>query len=172
MTLFTWIVLAAGLLATLATAAFTLPRQVTVTRSATVDAAPGEVFALIASNAGYQRFNPYKSTDPDLKIDLFGPDQGVGSGFRFDGREGKGSQTVTAVVPDRSVTMQIDLGAMGKPTQQFDLAPAGSGTRVTWSMQADMGANPVARVFGLFMDRMMGKTFETGLTNLDAATAG
>lgn len=171
MTLFTWIVLAAGLLATLAAATFTLPRQVTVTRSATVDAAPGEVFALISSNAGYQRFNPYKSTDPDLKIDLFGPDQGVGSGFRFDGKEGKGSQTVTAVVPDRSVTMQIDLGAMGQPTQQFDLAPAGSGTRVTWSMQADMGVNPVARVFGLFMDRMMGKTFETGLTNLNAATS-
>lgn len=172
MTLFTWIVLAAGLLATLAAAAFTLPRQVTVTRSATVDAAPETLFALISSNAGYQRFNPYASSDPDLKIELFGPDQGVGSGFRFDGKEGKGSQTVTALVPDRSVTMQIDLGAMGQPTQQFDLTPEGSGTRVTWSMQADMGVNPVARVFGLFMDRMIGKTFETGLTNLNAATAG
>ena len=42
----------------------------------------------------------------------FGPAEGIGSGFRFDGKEGKGTQTVTEVTATR-VTHLIDLGAMG-----------------------------------------------------------
>jgi hypothetical protein len=37
-------------------------------------------------------------------------------------------------------------------------------------MQADMGLNPIKRTFGLFMDKMIGKTLEQGLSNLNTAT--
>jgi hypothetical protein len=33
-----------------------------------------------------------------------------------------------------------------------------------------MGFNPVFRIFGLFMDRMLGKTYEMGLKNMAALT--
>ncbi len=48
------------------------------------------------------------------------------------------------------------------------LTPDGSGTRVTWTNEGDMGANPVNRYFGLMMDRMVGPDFEAGLKNLKA----
>jgi hypothetical protein len=159
-----------GVLATLTASTFLLPRKVTVERSATLHAQSTEVLALAASNKGYQKFNPYRNTDADLKIELFGPSSGVGSGFQFDGKEGKGSQTVAAVA-DNQVDFELDLGPMGKPRQSLKALPVKEGTRVVWTMEADMGMNPIARVAGLFMDRMVGKSFETGLTNLAAVLA-
>ena len=150
---------------------FLLPSEKTVARSAVIDAPAADLYALIASNKGYQRFNPYKDTDPDLAITLHGPDAGVGSGFAFKGKEGAGTQTITAAVPDRSVTMQIDLGAMGRPVTTFTLEPAGTGTKVTWSTRSAFGMNPVGRVFGLFLDGMLGGVYERGLANLERAAA-
>ena len=159
-----------AIVAALAAAPYALPGQVHVERSAVIDAAPEELFALIASNEGYQTFNPYKSADPDLKIALHGPSSGVGSGFDFDGKDGKGTSVVSALEENRSVTMEIDLGAMGKPTQTFLLESTEGGTRVTWGMDMAFGKNPIGRVMGLFMDRMVGGTFDTGLANLARVT--
>ncbi|MEM6940988.1 MAG: SRPBCC family protein [Pseudomonadota bacterium] len=142
-----------------------LPRRVSVSRSADVPSAAQEVLARAASTEGFQSFNPYASTDPTLKITAFGPSAGVGAGFRFEGKEGNGTQTVTQVT-DRAVTYQIDLGAMGKPVQVISAQPTADGTRVTWTVTSDLGYNPVFRIFGLFMDRMLGKTYDRGLKNL------
>lgn len=160
----------AAVIAVAVAGSYLLPRHVQVSRSATLPVKPEAVIALAASNTGYQTFNPYLSADPKLKIAPFGPESGVGSGFRFDGKDGKGTQTVAEVTPS-SVTYAIDMGAMGKPVQKLTVEPAGEGARVIWSMQADMGMNPVFRVFGLFMDSMMGKTLEQGLKNIEAAAA-
>lgn len=158
---------ALALIAAIALGAFLLPRRVIVTRQADVAARPEEVIARAASTQGFQSFNPYAETDPALKITPFGPASGVGSGFRFEGKEGKGTQTVTAVSQD-SVTHQIDLGAMGKPVQTIRAEATPEGSRVTWSVASDMGYNPVFRIFGLFMDRMLGQTYERGLRNIQA----
>ncbi|MEX0338525.1 MAG: hypothetical protein AB3N11_05730, partial [Arenibacterium sp.] len=68
------IAMAAGVGATIATLSaisLTLPRHVTVERSAIINAAPDDVLALAASSDGFQSFNPYKTLDPDLKIAPF-----------------------------------------------------------------------------------------------------
>lgn len=166
-----WTILAggAGVIVLAAAGTLLLPRQVHVSRQATLSAPPEAVLKLAASNDGYQQFNPYLTADPQLKITDFGPNTGVGSGFRFDGKEGKGSQTVSAITAT-SVRYDIDLGAMGQPKQEISAVTSAGGTLVTWSMDMDLGINPVARVFGLFMDGMIGKTFEQGLDNLASAT--
>ena len=111
MTIATIAASATAVIAALADAPYALPGQVHVERSAVIDAAPEELFALIASNGRYQSFNPYLPKDPDLKIALHGPASGAGSGFDFDGKDGKGSSVVAAVEENRSVTMALDLGA-------------------------------------------------------------
>ncbi|MEM8980216.1 MAG: SRPBCC family protein [Pseudomonadota bacterium] len=156
-----------AILAALFLIAMLLPRKVVVTRKADVALSPEDVIARVASTDGFQTFNPYCTTDPDLKITPFGPAIGVGSGFRFEGKEGKGTQTVTDVSAT-SVTHLIDLGAMGKPVQTIEAKATASGSRVTWTVTSDMGLNPMFRIFGLFMDRMLGKTYELGLKNIAA----
>ena len=149
---------------------FALPRHISVERSATVAASPQDVLALAGSNAGYQQFNPYSEADPALQISLFGPEDGVGSGFHFKGKDGEGTQTV-AQLSESEVVFDIDLGAFGQPKQSITATPTAEGTLVTWRMQSDAGFNPVFRVFGLFMDGMMGPVFERGLENIGKATA-
>jgi len=169
MTIETLMIGAIGLVALAVAATYLLPRHVHVERTATLDAAPGEILALARSNRGYQKFNPYLTADPALKIAHFGPETGIGSGFRFDGKDGKGSQTVSSLTQD-TVAYRIDLGAIGKPRQSISAVQGQDGTRVTWRMHMDLGLNPVARVFGLFLENMVGKTFEQGLENLATAT--
>jgi len=159
--------IALAILTAIALVALLLPRKVVVTRQADVELSPADVIARVASTDGFQTFNPYCTTDPELKITPFGPASGVGSGFRFEGKEGKGTQTVTDVT-ETSVTHLIDLGAMGEPVQTIEAEATPAGTRVTWTVTSDMGFNPVFRIFGLFMDRMLGKTYELGLKNIKA----
>ena len=156
-------------IAVLGAATLLLPRHVHIERQAVLSASPQDVLALAAGNEAYQRFNPYKTVDPTLKIKLFGPKLGVGSGFEFDGKDGKGRQTVAAVT-DGSVRYDIDLGSMGQPTQMISAVANVDGTLVTWSMNMDLGYNPIFRVFGLFMGAMVGQTFEQGLDNLASVT--
>ena len=151
-------------------ATYLLPRDVQVDRTAVLPVAPDAVLALAASTDGFQQFNPYLTADPALKIEGFGPAAGVGAGFRFDGKDGTGTQTIAAV-SESAVTYHIDLGAMGQPVQTIRAVPVADGTEVTWSVSSDMGLNPVFRVFGLFLDGMMGPTFEQGLANLAEAAA-
>jgi len=157
----------AAILAAIALVALLLPRKVVVTRLADVALSPEDVIARVASTSGFQTFNPYCTTDPNLQITPFGPDAGVGSGFEFKGKEGKGTQTVTDVTAT-SVTHLIDLGAMGKPVQTIEAKATDTGACVSWTVTSDMRFNPVFRIFGLFMDRMLGKTYELGLKNMAA----
>ena len=169
MALSTTLIIGAAGLAVVATAAFLLPASKRVERTAKIKAAPADIYRLIASNKGFQTFNPYKDTDPKLQITLSGPEQGIGSAFAFAGKDGKGTQTITDVEENRSVTMLIDLGPMGKPQQTFELQPTEDGTAVTWGVNAGFGMNPIGRVFGLFMEKMQGPIIERGLKNLSTS---
>jgi hypothetical protein len=149
---------------------FLLPQKMVVTRHVVTQASPGTIIGLAASNSGYQTFNPYKDTDPALKIETFGPAAGVGSGFTFAGKDGTGKTTVTAQGSNR-VDYRIDIDGMGSPTQSIVATPIGEGTKIEWTMAMDLGNNPVMRVMGLVMPSMMGPTLDAGLINLTNAAS-
>jgi hypothetical protein len=157
-------------IAALAVATLALPRHVSIERSAMIDAAPEAVIELAASNTGYQAFNPYKDLDPNLQVEMFGPASGVGSGFSFESKDGAGQQTVAAVTSEQ-VTFDLDLGPLGQPTQAISAVAVDGATEVIWTMDMDLGMNPVFRVMGLFMDGMIGPNFELGLANIAEVAA-
>jgi hypothetical protein len=161
--------LAVGGIAVLTAGTYLLPRHVRVERTATMAVPPANILAIAASNQGYQTFNPYKDADPNLKVTFFGPDSGVGSGFNFESKDGKGTSTVVAVRSDE-VEYLVDLGSRGAPTQKIKAVADGADSKVTWSMDSDMGMNPIGRVVGLFLDGMLRENFEKGLANPAAKT--
>ena len=70
------------------------------------------------------------------------------------------------------VTIKLDFVKPfeGHNTAEFTLEAEGDSTDVTWAVH---GPTPyIVKVMGIFvsMDRMLGKEFETGLTNLKALT--
>ena len=158
----------AGVIAILAAGTMLLPRNVRVERVATISAPPADIIAIASSAESYQKFNPYKKADAGFKYEVFGPATGVGSGFKFDSKDGKGQAVVTKVGADR-VEYALDLGAMGKPNQTILVTPDGAGSKVSWALDADMGYNPIGRVMGLFLDGMIGKNHESGIKLLGEA---
>ena len=69
-------------------------------------------------------------------------------------------------VPDRHVGLELDFGAQGKSKSAIEFEPAAGGTKVTWTLDMDLGAGPVGRYFGLFLDGMIGPDYERGLGRL------
>jgi effector-binding domain-containing protein len=71
------------------------------------------------------------------------------------------------------VAADVDFGQGGSPAKQvYTLTPEGAGTRVSWSMDVDLGMNPIGRYFGLGFDAMIGKDFDKGLTLLQTFAEG
>ncbi|MGB4777174.1 SRPBCC family protein [Microbacterium sp.] len=141
-------------------------RFTTIAREGAVNGSTEEILALLASTAGYTEINPYRTSDPHLSIEPFGPTSGVGAGFTFKGKHGKGTQTVAALRPD-GIDFDIDMGPMGTSRQTVDLVPVSDDlTRVTWSATLDAGNHPVLRIFGLVAPKILGPSLETGIANL------
>lgn len=142
----------------------------TVTRSATIAAPADKVYPLIADAKSWSRWAIWHQRDPAMQIEYGGPPSGPGakSSWKSDS-QGSGTMTFTAAEPHRRVAYELYFPEFGTTSAgEFSLVPEGSGTRVTWVMNGNMGSNPVFRWLALAMDDMVGKDFEAGLANLKA----
>ena len=165
-----------GLVIVLALAAFALPREVSVARSVTVAAPPAKVFPYVNSLQKFTEWSPWAALDPKMKVSHEGPTEGVGAKMTWAsdvGQVGTGVQEITESVPDERVVSRLVFGGMPPAGAYFDIEPDGEGTLVTWTIEMDMGNNPIGRGMGLTMDGLVGKDFDAGLAKLKAlAEAG
>jgi uncharacterized protein YndB with AHSA1/START domain len=163
------ILILVGLAVLLAAASYLIPSKVNVSRDIAIAAPPDKVFALVNSTQATTQWSPWTGRDPAIKLMFSGPETGVGNKMEWTSemREvGQGVQEITESVPNERVTSALDFGDMGQAVAAIVLAPDGVGTRVTWTLDTDMGMNPIARWMGLAMDGMIGKDYEAGLAKL------
>lgn len=163
------------LVAVLVVVGFFLPRQVHVERSVTIAAPRATVFTVVDGYRLFDKWSPWNSLDPGMKTTIEGPEWGVGAKMSWAGdpkKVGTGSQTIVESAPYESLAVALDFGPQGKAMSRWKLVPEGDGTRVTWSVDADMGAGPVGRYFGLLMDGMVGRDYEKGLGLLKTLAEG
>lgn len=150
--------------------AATKPTRYTVERTETIAAAPGRVFPLVNDFHQWPSWSPWEKLDPNMQRTYGGPASGVGSTYGWVGNSdvGEGRMTITESVPDSKVGIQLDFIKPWQSTSQteFLFVPSGAGTQVVWKMSGDN--NYMSKVFTVFMDmdQMVGKDFESGLTNL------
>jgi Polyketide cyclase / dehydrase and lipid transport len=106
--------------------------------------------------------------DPNMIQTTEGPRDGVGAKLVWKGNDkvGSGTQVITGSTADQSVASDLDFGDMGAAKSVMTLTPDGNATRVTWTVDVDMGANPIGHYIGLTMDGMLGKDFALGLRKL------
>jgi Polyketide cyclase / dehydrase and lipid transport len=161
------IVLVIGVVAVLAYAA-TRPDTFRVARSATVQASPEKLHALINDLRAFNTWNPFEKGDARNRGEYSGPPAGPGATYAFGGGSaGDGTLRILDSAPTR-VSMELH---MVKPMEarnqvQFILQPRGAATDVTWQME---GESPfLGKLIGVFMnmDRMVGGQFESGLADL------
>lgn len=155
--------------------AYLLPRNVVVERSASIAAPPSDVFPLVNSLRRAAEWSPWFGRDPEMEVAFSGPDEGVGATMAWsldDPAVGSGRQEIVESVPGERVVSALDFGGMGTARAWFDLVPEGSGTRVTWGLDSDMGMSPVGRWMGVMMDRWVGADYERGLENIRRIAEG
>lgn len=151
--------------------AFILPRHVIVARSVEIAAPPSAVFPLVGDLRRFNEWSPWADIDPETVYTFTGPIDGVGQTLNWesdDKRVGSGSMSITAIEPDRGVDTEVFFAEEGTALASMILEPAGTGTKVTWSLDTDLGFNPIARYFGMMMDGMVGPDYEKGLARLKA----
>lgn len=148
-----------------------LPGRVHLARSVEIDAPASQVYPLID---GYQRFNewsPWANLDPATRYEYSGPERGVGARMEWqsDSREvGAGAQEIISAQVDRSVRTRLTFEGQGEAEATMELEPTGSGTLATWSLEMDLGLNPVTRWIGLMIEGPVGADYERGLAQLKA----
>lgn len=148
-----------------------LPKQGQVERSIVINAPPPVVYGLVNGFARFEEWSPWADKDPGMKVERSGPEAGVGAKYAWSGNEavGSGSQEIIESTPSSLVRTKLLFGGFAEPSiASLAIAPDGSGSRVTWSLNVDVGSNPVNRYFGLLMDKMVGPDYEKGLTRLKA----
>jgi effector-binding domain-containing protein len=144
-----------------------LPRQVRVERSVSINRPASLVYAVVNSFQLFPKWSPWQDLDPNMHQSTEGPREGVGAKLVWSGNDkvGTGTQLITGSNPDHSVMSDLDFGgSTAKST--VTLTAEGSATRATWTVDMDMGANPIAHYIGLTMDNMLGKDFAGGLAKL------
>ncbi|MFY9924590.1 MAG: SRPBCC family protein [Opitutaceae bacterium] len=148
---------------------FVLPGHYRVERSAAIGARPAAIFPLVGDLRAWSRWGVWFARDPAMQIRYSPVTNEVGSWSQWKSKsQGDGKMTITTLRPAGDFEYRMDFLDMGMVSHgAVELAPGpGGATRVTLSMEGDLGRSPVNRWFGLFMDRLVGPDFEEGLSNL------
>jgi hypothetical protein len=158
--------------------AMTKPDTFRVQRAATIKAPAESIFRVINDFRNWGGWSPWENRDPALKRTFSGAESGKGAVYAWDGNKNVGSgrmEILDTSVPSK-IVIKLDFFKPfeGHNTAEFTMLPQGDatniGTTVTWAMY---GPAPfMSKVMQVFMnmDKMIGKDFETGLSNLGKLT--
>jgi carbon monoxide dehydrogenase subunit G len=152
---------------------FMLPSQVHVERALTINAPPEKVFEQINTLKNWEKWSPWHKLDPNMKLEYEGAPAGVGAKYTWESQQrnvGSGSLAITQSTTNYLIQTAMDFGGQGQAKGTFKLEKEQAATKVTWSMDSDLGKSPIAKFFGLLMDKMVGPDFEKGLNNLKSVS--
>lgn len=146
------------------------PNTFRVERSASINARPERIYALINDFRNWQKWSPWERLDPTMSRTISGAARGKGAVYEWSGQGqvGAGRMEITGATPFRHISIQLDFikPFEASSTVDFVLEKKGEATNVTWVMS---GRNRFfEKVMTIFcdMDQMIGKDYETGLANL------
>lgn len=157
-------------LAALLAYAATKPDTFRVERTASIEAPPEKIFALINDFQNWAAWSPWEVKDPDMKRIYSGAPIGKGAVYEWDGNRniGAGRMEILEAAPPGSIRIKLDFFRPFKAqnTAEFRMARDGERTEVSWIMYGPQPylSKVMSTVFS--MDRMIGGEFETGLANL------
>jgi hypothetical protein len=148
---------------------YALPAKVFVERQISIQAAPKSVFPYLNSMRMFNTWSPWAGLDPNTRFRFEGPDSGIGSAiFWSSGKNevGSGSQTIVASVENQVVVAELVFDGEGGSQARFLLEPEANGTKLIWRFDTDFGADLFGRYVGLLLDKMIGSSYEKGLSTL------
>ena len=147
-----------------------LPAHVTVARSVVINAPEYAIFPYLNTPRRFTSWSPWAARDPNMKVTYSGPPEGKGATIEWVSDMpsiGVGSLEIVNSEQPRSVELTANFNGL-EGTGDFDLAPAGSGSKVTWSFGYQTGSSPLKRWKALMLDGFIGAEYQAGLEKLKA----
>ena len=84
---------------------------------------------------------------------------------------GNGTLRINASDPDKGIEYDLSFGELqSRGAVAFEAA--NGTTTVAWTVEGELGTNPLTRYFALLMDRFMGPDLEEGLSKLKRLVEG
>jgi hypothetical protein len=146
-----------------------LPSKYHVQRSIVIQAPADSIFQYANNLRNMNKWLPFNAKDDTtFVINYSSQEEGVGASQKWEGKKlGNGSMKIVKSEQDKLVETEVLLGD-GKVESRgiFLLKDTSDAVKVTWMDEGKLGFNPVARIFGLFYDRLLGPDYESGLQNL------
>jgi uncharacterized protein YndB with AHSA1/START domain len=167
-------VAASGLLAVFLIRAALKPDTFEVLRALDITAPPQAVYDAISDFKKWREWSPWERLDPALKRTYGGADNGQGAVYAWEGngKAGAGRMEIVETIHASHVKLNLDFFRPFKASNivEFTLTEQNGGTRVTWHMHGPL--NYMAKIIhGVFnMDKLVGRDFESGLSNLKSLT--
>lgn len=157
-----------GLLVVLLIAGFFMPKSWRVQRSVTIDAKPETIQPHVADLSRWPEWMPWMVEDPQTTVSFEGERTEVGSVMRWhSAKTGDGALKLTKTSPAAGIEYELSMKEFDTPAHgSIALTPDGSRTRVTWTDEGDVGANPFMRLAVPLLEAMLGKYFDRGLATL------
>lgn len=161
-----------GLIGAVLLFATTRPDSFSVERRISILAPPDKIQPMITDFRRWAEWSPWEKLDPAMKRTFGGPPAGRGATYAWQGNKdvGSGRMEVTSSEPAK-VSIKLDFiePFAASNTTEFLLSPTSGGTEVRWVMSGP--ATYVTKLMGIFvsMDKMVGKDFEKGLSQMKAA---
>lgn len=148
------------------------PATYDVSRTVELQVAPGETFEYLKYLKNQDEWSPWGRKDPAMKKGFRGTDGTVGAVSTWEGNKqvGAGEQEITRIDPDRRIETKLRFLKPWKSTSDayLEVEPVPGGSLVRWGFRGSNGFPMRLMLLFMSMDKMVGKDFEEGLSNLKA----
>ena len=149
-------------------AIFAFPNKYTSETSIVINAPQEKVWKNVSSMKAINNWNPWMKLDKNLVGTYKGTSGEVGDTYSWKGNEnvGEGLQEITAIYPmDKVSTHMHFIKPMDSHAKSDIILKSEQGaTKVTWTFNSDMPT--MMKPMKPYMDLMMNKSYEEGLTAL------
>lgn len=129
-----------------------------------------KIFPLVADFSRWNEWSPWYVSEPNAQYAQIGTMGQAGSSFQWSGKIiGKGNMDLLDVHEPNVVRIKMFFEAPRKMEMNAEITFKTQGTKtiVTWSNAVKL-SYPMGRLFGRYMDRLLGKDFENGLEKIKA----
>ena len=154
----------------LAAVALGLPAHVTVARSVVINAPEYAIYPYLNNLRRFSEWSPWVARDPEMKLTYSGPPEGKGAKVEWVSQKpsiGTGSMRIVQNEQSRSVDLTANINGL-EGDSSYELEPAGSGSKVTWSFGYQTASSPFKRWKALMLDGFIGAEYRAGLERLKA----
>lgn len=145
-----------------------LPAEFQLQRTIRIQQPIDVVFQELNSFQNRKKWDPWIRQEPKAITEVSGPVRGVGAIWKWKGqRIGSGTLKIIKTKENQRIFSTIEYGPPqdSKADISWQLQTKQEATEVTWTISIPL-AYPFQRIFGLFLEEIVGPQYEKGLKNL------